>query len=240
MNILDLIIIGIVILFIVIGAIKGLIKTVIGLVAWIVSIILAFALCKSLAGVIEPTKLGISINEWASGLFTSEITNISITGTEAEMLEQTKILLQEMNIPQIMINPLANKIVEMLPENGFHSIKEVVSTAITNWILVGGSFIAILVASRVLFEIIKALASKAAELPVVKTIDKVAGAGIYLVLCYILLSLVASLYTFVKPLEFMEKANNYVDESKIAPVIIENNVFDKLFAKQITTESDIE
>lgn len=174
--IVDLIIIGIVLLFVFLGYKKGLTGSLIKLLSVIIAVVIAFICYKPLANyIIENTQID---------------DNIKANMTETFMQEQENKEDDQENISSTIMDSINKNI-----ENATETAKTAAIEQTTNTIIKAASIIVIFIAVRILLIVVSLFASQITKLPIIKQVDEIGGIAYGavegIVIVYIILSIIS-------------------------------------------------
>lgn len=174
--IVDLIIIGIVLLFVFLGYKKGLTGSLIKLLSVIIAVVIAFICYKPLVNyIIENTQID---------------DNIKANMTETFMQEQENKEDDQENISSTIMDSINKNI-----ENATETAKTAAIEQTTNTIIKAASIIVIFIAVRILLIVVSLFASQITKLPIIKQVDEIGGIAYGavegIVIVYIILSIIS-------------------------------------------------
>lgn len=207
--IVDLIIIGIILLFIVVGLKKGLAGSLIKLLSFAIALIVAVALYKPVSNAImKNTKIDENIEQAIIATFGSEENS-----SEAGQTEMPNNIVENINKEiKNATNEARNQIVENTSKN------------ISNTIINIGSGLGIYIIARFILFIIGIFVNQVTNLPILKQVDKIGGIaygaieGIAIV--YVILAII-SLFAVVQPENVIVEG---ILKSSIGSMLYNNNL----------------
>lgn len=207
--IVDLIIIGIILLFIVVGLKKGLAGSLIKLLSFAIALIVAVALYKPVSNAImKNTQIDENIEQAIIATFGSEENS-----SEAGQTEMPNNIVENINKEiKNATNEARNQIVENTSKN------------ISNTIINIGSGLGIYIIARFILFIIGIFVNQVTNLPILKQVDKIGGIaygaieGIAIV--YVILAII-SLFAVVQPENVIVEG---ILKSSIGSMLYNNNL----------------
>ncbi len=175
---IDLIVLGLLIIAVIIGAAKGFLKQILSILGGLAAIVLAVLLCKHVAGFIYNKVPFITnpVSNMVEKLFGLEGI---VTGGTKEQVVQT---LASTKIPAFLHSIIANSVVESAGELQLTQV-------LTNWALVAISFVIIFILALIVFSFIKKLFKSLTKIKAVGYIDRFLGA-IFMALKFLVIALV--------------------------------------------------
>lgn len=208
--IFNLIIIGIIVVFLFIGFIKGFFSELLGIVGSVLSIVLAAVFCNALADfLIDKTEIFDWLKNGIASVFPSDISSI-----------------EGLNLPEFIVN-LINS---YLSSDDGITLAEAISTTISKLIISFASFFIILLAVKlVVFILSKVLKALADSIKVIGVTNRLLGALLGIIKG--LLIVCGALYLIeIIPFEFMNGVRELVDQSVLAQFFIKYNIYVLIFA----------
>lgn len=214
--ILDIVLIVLLLLGGFIGYKRGFVKVVIKLATFILAIVLGFLLQPSVADFIGES-LGFS--NTISTAIEDKLSEVSDNDGE-----------KEINIP--VLEKTLKEIEKVSQDKKAETISNW-SEKISDFVIKGISFIAIFLVVSILMGIIALILDTVVQLPVLKTLNGTIGAGIEVVLVLLGVLVVLAIISFLSPLDMLNVANNYINESCIIKWLYENNIIVSIIGKKI-------
>ncbi|MBR1891136.1 MAG: CvpA family protein [Clostridia bacterium] len=208
--IFNLIIIGVIVVFLFIGFIKGFFSELLGIVGSVLSIVLAAVFCNALADfLIDKTEIFDWLKNGIASVFPSDISSI-----------------EGLNLPEFIVN-LINS---YLSSDDGITLAEAISTTISKLIISFASFFIILLAVKlvvlILSKVLKALAD---SIKVIGVTNRLLGALLGIIKG--LLIVCGALYLIeIIPFEFLNGVRELVDQSVLAQFFIKYNIYVLIFA----------
>ena len=208
--IFNLIIIGIIVVFLFIGFIKGFFSELLGIVGSVLSIVLAAVFCNALADfLIDKTEIFDWLKNGIASVFPSDISSV-----------------EGLNLPEFMVN-LINS---YLSSDDGITLAEAISTTISKLIISFASFFIILLAVKlVVFILSKVLKALADSIKVIGVTNRLLGALLGIIKG--LLIVCGALYLIeIIPFEFLNGVRELADQSVLAQFFIKYNIYVLIFA----------
>lgn len=224
MNVADYVLIGIIVISMALGGIKGIIMSIYGLATTILSFFLAFKFAEPIRDLLSGTSFYINIHGKVESLVESLVPNIgsieeSITNTINSLPFPDDIKLWLLN--GIDFSEAATKA----------ELTGSLVTTITSFviaILVGLILFIVLI---ILFKLLKGFIRKLSDFPVIKQVDSIMGviigAASGVLLAYIICLIVSAFQTT----EVMNMVHDWIQESKFASILYNNNLLLTMFKK---------
>ena len=220
-----------------VGIKKGFISTLISLLSFVAPFIIGVFLCKYLASFLAPTSLGSSIengiydgiNSMNNEIFSQIVTNEN----KNELIPQA---LQALNIPSIFNNAMTILLDNIITAEEI-SLGLALAKGLTNYILLGISFVILWFVSVIIFAILKRITRKINHLKVIGFINRFLGALLGIVLAIaicVCINFVLSYLMNVIPSinEFMTNNMKLNDENSwsIAKALYELDLINKIIS----------
>ena len=213
--ILDVILIVLILLGILIGYKKGFVKVIIRLGSFVLAILLAFLLQNSVATFIGE-RLGLE--------------NTISTAIETKLVEITENDQKEVNIN--ILQKTIDSINDAASNEKEQQIKEW-TNIITEFILKGISFIAILLVVEIIMGIISLILNSVVSLPVLKTLNGLLGAIIEVILVLFRIYIILAIISFLSPLELLDKVTDFINQTCITKWLYENNIIINIIGRKL-------
>lgn len=227
----DIAIIGIILLFAVVGLLKGFMKTLLSFAGVVLALIAAVLLTKpvvaSLAGSKIETMIGDKVFTLLSGmgdLMTTEIPSYEVL---VEVLQQS--------LPASVAQSLAQSVAEMIGTSANQTLAQLLTPGLTNIFMNLLVFIALFVILMIIFAIVKAIVNAVKHIKLIDIADKILGfiLGALMGVAFVyLIMLILTLLTGV------ESINNLVDmilASSLGSIMYNNNLIAILFNQLLDT-----
>ncbi len=216
LNVADLIIIAVMLIFAVYGLIRGFLKQIVGFISTIAALVIAYFFCAKLADLIfQNTSLGATLALRIRGLIGEN------WDFEASVSELSAFIASQ-NWPTF----LSQAVIKAVEQLGTATVNfaEVASNTIARYILIALSFVALsMVAKLVLFILEKILAFIVNHTPI-KIVDRILGLILGVVKCAILINLVLFFINLFS-IEPLKEAKAAIEQSVLANFFLNNNLF---------------
>lgn len=220
MAIADIVVLVLVAIFLIIGYIRGFLSTIFGFLGGLISLIVAVLLCGKLAtlldgkfGLVE--KLGVWVGGWFEGNAAFN-TDISSGGLEAALKASaipsfiSDIILK---IPAVSQNELA----------AGTTIADLLAPTIAYYILCFICLVALYIVIRILFAILKALAKRVNDIPIIGFVNRIIGAVLGIVEGIIVVYGLLFVMTIL-PEAWMEVPKAEIEKSTVCKYLSDTNL----------------
>ncbi|MBQ3166165.1 MAG: CvpA family protein [Clostridia bacterium] len=214
-NSMDTIVLLIIVGFLIYGLARGFMKQVIGLICIAASFILAYTLSGVLCNAICN---GTTIDEGLATSIRGIFSTVDVTINKADTLETLSVL----NLPEFL-NSAILKYAEKIPFDEFN-LAQIISETVTRYVLSGGSFMIILIVSRLLLILVKKLLSFIVDHTPLKVVDRILGAVVGLVKGILIVYLGVFLLSVI-PIEGLNGVKELLSTSVIANFFMSYNLF---------------
>lgn len=195
-DVISIVYIVIALLALFIGLKRGFLATLVSLLKNILALIVAVLLCKPLATLLNNSPVGNSLTmkltttfSEKGGVFTTAIT----TENKEEVLSNC---LRQLKIPELLDKSII-KLTDSFIDTSPQTVSEVLSRALTFYILLCIAFILILIVVRLLVILLNKLFVGIKSLPLVGFVNSLLGGVLYLAMGIILICLISYGLTFV-------------------------------------------
>lgn len=216
-DIVILVFLGVVVLF---SYSKGLIKTLFGFFSTLFTLIIAYMAYPFVSGcLLKITKLNTFISNKVAFF-------LDLKGqTEKLVTPQDQITyINQMHLPHYFKNVLLNNNnVEIYKLMKVDSIELYIEKTLTTLIINGIGFFATFLIAFVVIQIIALSLDLVSKLPIIKQVNKSAGAGVGLIIGIILICTIALMLDGVMAMGYFKSLKVSIDQSVIAKLIVENN-----------------
>ncbi len=222
-TIVDYIVLGVLLLFLIIGLAKGFFKMVFSLSKKIISLVLAYFLVSPVRSFVISSELGLKINNYCLDIVNSKLGDLAlITNPSAEQIESLSDLL---NLPKFVINLLYKAFqndVTTMP------LGESIAQTISYYFITIVSFIVLVIVIALLVFILARLLNSLFETPVLKPINRLLGMGLGLIIGVMIISFIFLIAQSMVSLDFVgDLIEKYIDpnnpEFGIARFLYNNN-----------------
>lgn len=199
LDIISLIFLIIILVSVFSGFKKGFFKIIIRLLKGLLCLILAVVFAKPIASLLIETPIGTFIQQHLSDAFLAKGGIYTLTITEANKAEVFNSALTQLNIPQFLTNILVSYLNELVVLNGSVNVADGLASSITFYILVALSFVIIYFVVLLLCGILNKILKHLAELPIIKPLNRIAGAILNGVISVFSICLILYLVTLILP-----------------------------------------
>jgi uncharacterized membrane protein required for colicin V production len=202
MGTIDLIIIGIIGLFLIIGIAKGFMKQILSAANWLLSLIGSFLLLKPVSALVAKTAVKTTINTKVGDWIASKGALFSTTITSSQASEQLTGAISELGLPEFIAKAIVGGLDLSSVEGS--TLAEVLAPTIGNIILTVLTFLALFLVLAIVLKIIFHLLNKVFDKGVLGVVNRILGAVLGLVKGVVLVSLamllVSALSGLIQPL----------------------------------------
>lgn len=196
-DIISIIILVILICSIIGGAVKGFLYSVVEFARVIVTYGAAIFLAKPFGDFLFNTSLGDML---VSNVSTS-IEGMGTLFSEPIPVDNQQMFVSEalanLNIPSFIADGLADKILEYIQIDGGQTLGLYISKGLVNYGLIAIGFVIILIVAGILFSLLKRIAKKINEKPVIGGVNRLLGAALNLVVAYLVVDGLLFLLSFI-------------------------------------------
>lgn len=260
MQIIDYVIIGFAVLFLIIGLCRGLVKMAFGLLAGLASLVIAIMLCTTVAGAI------VSGTDWHQGLTNSIAGSVDIgaqantnlvydsqatedvLGFYAENADGTMVFkpfkdIFEGNVfLQLLAGPIENGIISNYPPEEAAADPKPASLLIAAWLAVLVlqviCFFVIWILAAIVLKVISILLKKLVSISFVgHFFDRALGAVMGVGIAWIIVMVVFTVIGLMRSMSFMEPVITHIDSSVIGKLLYENNFIYQLVSANVDFSS---
>jgi len=226
MSVADYIIIGIIVLFALVGLKSGLLKTVYKIVSYVASFYLAIKLSKPVAGWFEGTGVYTGIRESVEKLLGK--LNVDFSGvTDPTNAESIKEAIAETPFPENLKDMIANAMTKT--SDAAANLMENFVEGITTFILIILCGIVLFIILRILFWLAGYLIRGISEIPIIKQVDRLSGFILGAVIGVAVVYLVGLLLTYTAAYEKFGFIYENIEDGVIAPFFYNNNILTQFF-----------
>ncbi len=226
MSVADYVIIGIIVIFALIGLKSGLMKTIYKIVSYVASFYLAIKLSRPVAGWFEGTGVYEGIKEAVEKLLSN--LNINFSGvTDPTNVEGIKEAIAETPFPDNFKEIIANAMAKT--SDATMNMMDNFVESISSFILVLLCGIVLFIILRILFWLAGHLIKGISEIPIIKQVDRISGFILGAVIGVAVIYLVGLLLTYTATWEKLAFVYENIDEGKIAPLFYNDNILTQFF-----------
>lgn len=221
-NIFDWVIIGVLALFLMIGAYKGFLKTALSLAAWGISIALIYFFGAQLGEWLMGTGLGDTLTDAFAGLIKGEHAD-AIIGLEGDKLivVGTGLTLAQalgaMNVPGFLVNIMGNSI------TAGESVARGVGGAVAKYVCIAIVALVLLITVAVIFKIISVATHKSLKRLRLSGVNRLIGGVLYGGIGVLVLSAAMLVIDAMSSLSFMSEVLQYRSQGVISNWFALNN-----------------
>ena len=208
--IIDLIIIGVILLFVIIGYVKGLTGSLIKIVSFALSLVVAFVLFVPVSNfVINNTQIDDNLEKTIRNIVISEE-----AGNETEKVPEA-------------ISDYINQRVDQAVDQAKQGVVNSIATDVTHTIIKAGTWIVLFLVARILLILLKFITAFITKLPVIKQFDKVGGIVYGLLEGLVITYLALAIISFVAPMTKGNLSKN-INDSYVGSYMYNNNLLLKI------------
>jgi len=208
--IVDLIIVGFILLFAIIGYVKGLTGSLIKILSFVLSIVIAFILFIPVSNfIINNTELDENLEK-------------TIRETIVKQEENT----EDDNMPTA-ITDYINQKVENAADQAKQGIVDSTAKDVSVMIIKTGTWIVLFIVARILLVFLKFITSLITELPIIKQADKIGGTIYGLLEGLIITYLALAIISFVSPMT-KGTVSEKINDSYVGSQMYNNNLLLKI------------
>ena len=219
--IVDLIIIGVVLLFVLIGYIRGLTGSILKIVSFFLAIILATVLFKPVSNIIiNSTQIDEKISSSIRGIVIKEEEKTEAKENNTETKDE------KTAVPEVIQEYITDTVTQAT-KNAKEAVADVATQKITEIIVGAGTWIALFIALRLIFLLLKFVLGFLTELPVIKQIDKTGGIVYGFLEGIVVLYLVFAILSLISPMISDSSVIIAIKESTIGNIMYNNNLLIK-------------
>ncbi len=223
MNIADFLLLGIILLFIIIGGLRGLIMSIYGLASTILSYFLAFRFAEPLKEILSGSSFYLNIYEKVEKLIESLTPNL---GSIEESLGTTIAALPfPENIKDLFSGGMDFSALDSKNDAIISLSKQVTGFLMT--IIIG---VVLFIIFWIIFKLLRGLVKKISELPIIKQVDAVAGAVVGIASGILTVYIIFLIISGLQTMEVMNVVHDLIQKSKIASILYNNNFLMNFFS----------
>jgi len=209
MNIADIVIVVIFVIFLVIGIFKGFVSLIVEFLNNLLSIIIAYFLCEPLGLFLHR----IGIGGWINNIFEPKFLSINDIFSEIVTKENQKDVITEglskIKIPDSIGRHIANLIGNIVSDEGGNTLAYYTSNAIGRIICIVVVFILLSLILLIIFNVIRKHIKAINNLPVAGTINRIFGAILNGVIGYVFILAILLLVNYISG--FNDSAKSFFD-----------------------------
>lgn len=227
----DIAILGIILLFAIVGLIKGFMKTLLSFAGTVLAIVLAYFLTKPVVTALAGSNIEsfvsekvLSVLSGIGGMMTTEIPSYEVL---VELLSAS--------VPVYVAESLANSISEYIGTAADQTLAELLTPGLTNIVLNIIVFIILFIAFMIVFAILKSVAKAFKSIKIIDFIDKVLGFALGAILGVAFVYFVLLIFTFLTGMEGITPIIDAINTSKIGSIMYNQNLLLIIFNQLVDT-----
>lgn len=228
MNTLLIVVIAIILVTGILGYYKGLIKTVLSMATIVLSVVLTSIVAPEAARILcENEEVYGSVYETVSE-------NIDLSDVTKELAAQAGDTLDEAAQAEILDNvgmpPIVREIIidsgnlEKFVNDNSEKFEEYVYSLITDLIINSSTYVIVFIVFSIVIAIVSSALNIISKLPVLKSLNRMAGAVLGVVEGFVIVWLLFILISVIPGNEFMEKCNEEIEDNAVLTYLYDNNV----------------
>lgn len=227
----DIAILGIILLFAIVGLLKGFMKTLLSFAGAVLAIILSYFLTKPVVAALA----GSNIESFVSEKVLSVLSGIG--GMMTTEIPSYEVLVEQLSasVPVYVAESLANSISEYIGTAADQTLAELLTPGLTNILLNIIVFIVLFIAFMIVFAILKSIAKAFKSIKLIDFIDKVLGFALGAVLGVAFVYFVLLIFTFLTGMEGITPIIDSINASKIGSVMYNQNLIVIIFKQLVDT-----
>lgn len=227
----DIAIIGIILLFAIVGLLKGFMKTLLSFAGVVLALVVAVLLTKPVVAALSGSNLETLIAEKVltvlSGmgdLMTTEIPSYEVL---VEVLSQS--------LPMSVAQSLAESVAGMIGSSADQTLAQLLTPGITNIFMNFIVFIALFVILMIVFAILKSIAKAFKSIKLIDFVDKILGFVLGAAMGVLFIYVVMMLLTLLTGVEGVDTLIDMIVSSSIGNVMYNHNLISILFKQLLDT-----
>ena len=226
MSVADYIVIGIIVIFALVGLKSGLLKSVYKIGSYVASFYLAIKIAKPVAGWFEGTGLFGGIKEAVEKMLGN--LNIDFSGvTDPTNAESIKEAIAETPFPENLKEIIANSVSQT--SDAAANLMDNFVESIATFILVILCGIVLFIILRILFWLAGYLIKGISEIPIIKQVDRITGLILGTVVGVGVVYLIGLALTYTATFENLGFIYENIEDGVIAPFFYNNNILTQFF-----------
>ncbi len=228
---IDMIVLGVILIFGIFGLVSGVIKMTYKVASYLLSIILAVKFAKPIAEYFKTSDFYQNILNRVHDMVNGRLISAGVT-----VIDDINSVLDQLPLPQNIKEALAGSVAESSASavsTNTDSVIASVSTGITDFLMIALAGILLFIVIKILFMFIGILVDRISKTPIIKQLDK--GLGLILG-CVIGLLIIFSLFTGLTMLSSTKQASSLIDmidESIVADYLYHNNPINNMLANKM-------
>ncbi len=217
----DFVILGLLLIFLIVGIAKGFLEQIIGVLSFAISFALAYFLCDIVGGIIcENTGLDETVAGWFSGIFDYEKASVAV-GEVSEAVAK-------LPLPEFIRNAIVSYATSL--GEAAVDLSVVVAATLARYLIVVISFIVLFIVGKLVCLLLKLILRKLVNATPLVVIDRLLGM-ILGALKGALLVLFLLFLVEILPFDFLDDVRANIDASVVGGFLKENNILLQLVEK---------
>jgi uncharacterized membrane protein required for colicin V production len=219
MNIADFIIIGVVVIFIIIGSSKGLMLSIFSIASHFLAIVIAIKFSPLVARLLGKTSLLMSIKTKIAGSMDKILENMLGDSVRTQIDQIT----EKLHLTGTMQDKIG---IDTLKDTSTTTsgMVDSLSGRITDLVMLVIAFIAVYIIAKLLLFLISEVIKKTAKLPVIRSFDKIGGALFGFVEGILIIWVLFMIMFLFRASDLFRPVFDMVNGSKIALFLYDNNI----------------
>jgi uncharacterized membrane protein required for colicin V production len=166
----------VVVVFLFIGIKKGFLLMLLSFAGVFVALLVAFFVSKPMGTALAGTSMGKALSDNIYNWLVSKNAFFSSAVNKETAASQLPAYFEESGVPSILVTPLTNMVVPMVPDVGDEAIGIYMAQGISSLAFIAGSFILIFIVVMILVSLLKKVAGALNKVPVVGWVNRLLGA----------------------------------------------------------------
>lgn len=227
--IIDLVCLAIILAFVVVGLIRGFFKRVFKIAVSIGALLIAYFFCDNLVNLLE-SQFGL-LTKFSEKIVSLDLFNVPAEVLKGDLTQSIAAAVESMNLPEF-IAEAAKGFVDSLGQNLDNSLENVtttISTVLSQYALIGASFVVLLLVSKLILSIAAIILTKIVELPVINGVDKLLGAIMGLIKGFLIVTVVIYLISVI-PGDLFDDLRYMLSTATLGGFLQENNLLEAIIS----------
>ncbi len=227
--IVDLVCLALILAFVITGLIRGFFKRVFKIAVTIGALLIAYFFCDNLVNLLEDQfQLLTKLTDKIVGLDLFKIPADVIKGSLSESI---KAAVESMGLPQFIAEAAQSSAASLETSigNSIEGITLHISTVLSRYILIGASFVALHIVSKLILSVVAIILTKIIELPIINGVDKLLGAIMGLIKGFLVLTVVIYLISVI-PGGIFEDLRQMLSTATFGGFLQEHNLFEAIIS----------
>jgi len=232
MNYVDIALIGIIIIAMIVGFFQGFTRSLLSLAGTLLALLAGILLAQTVANMLGGLfGLKDALGNAFAGMFKSELLNTPINLSDSEAIA---VALQSLGLPDLLIPYMATAVAAVAPAGSSEiTLAQYIGPMLANALLVVVSFILIFLIVRLIVKILEKFLKLLFSSPIMRTADRVLGAGFGIIKAYIVVCVLFIFLGLVLYMPFFEPLKTTLEESSLGLTLYQNNILLQLLAKAV-------